>query len=73
MNTHVPQEIFLLTLNNACINMKIKVDDPVFFKLREILVDKKCEEENQLRMDKLYLLVDLCQILPRNKVPVTKL
>ena len=72
MNTHVPVDVFYMTLNQSIRSSPLSRQDPVFLRLIETLVDKKCEEQEQLRMDKLYLLVDLAQLLPKTKVSPTK-
>lgn len=55
-------------MNNSIKNgpLVIAEDSSLFIKMKDCLVDDKAKTSNeQLRMDKLYLLVDLLHLMPK--------
>jgi hypothetical protein len=65
--THFPASILLELLNNSIKSgPSISEDSTLFAKLKEVLGDDKAKShDEQLRMDKFYLLVDLVHLIPK--------
>lgn len=65
--THFPASILLEILNNTIKSgPSVSEDSTLFGKLKEVLADEKAKSsDEQLRMDKFYLLVDLVHLMPK--------
>jgi hypothetical protein len=65
--THFPASVLLELLNNSIKSgPQISEDSPLFGKLRDTLGDDKAKSsDEQLRMDKFHLLVDLVHLVPK--------
>jgi len=65
--THFPASVLLELLNNHIKSgPSISEDSTLFSKLKEVLADDKARtSDEQLRMDKFYLLVDLVHLIPK--------
>ena len=65
--THFPADILLELLNKSVKSgPQISEDSTLFTKMREVLSDDKAKSnDEQLRMDKFHLLVDLLHLVPK--------